>query len=155
MQIRKALDKDADKILALLAQVEHIHYLGRPDIFRLNGTKFTAEELRELMRDESRPIFVAEEDGEVVGYTFCIINEVKDSTMLLDAKTLHLEDVCVDESKRDLGVGGRLMEFAKSYAKEIGCVRIDLDVWEFNDGARRFYEKYGFTCQKRRMDLTL
>jgi len=32
---------------------------------------------------------------------------------------------------------------------------MDLDVWEFNEGARRFYERYGFATQKRRMDKWL
>lgn len=31
-----------------------------------------------------------------MGYAFCVLGEIKDSTMLLDAKTLHIEDVCVD-----------------------------------------------------------
>ena len=40
-------------------------------------------------------------------------------------------------------------------AKKNGCDRMDLDVWEFNDGARRFYERWGFATQKRRMDMWL
>ena len=75
--------------------------------------------------------------------------------MLNDAKTLHIEDVCVDENRRGENVGGELMEFVKDYAKKIGCARVDLDVWEFNEGARRFYEKHGFKVQKRRMDIVL
>ena len=155
MEIRRAVPADADKILELLSQVEQIHYLGRPDIFRPNGIKFTGDELTEQMSDDSRPIFVAVKDGEVVGYSFCIISEIKDSTMLNDAKTLHIEDVCVDENRRGENVGGELMEFVKDYAKKIGCARVDLDVWEFNEGACRFYEKHGFKVQKRRMDIVL
>ena len=47
MEIRRAVPADADKILELLSQVEQIHYLGRPDIFRPNGIKFTGDELTE------------------------------------------------------------------------------------------------------------
>ena len=155
MEIRRAVPADADKILELLSQVEQIHYLGRPDIFRPNGIKFTGDELTEQMSDDSRPIFVAVKDGEVVGYSFCIISEITVSTMLNDAKTLHIEDVCVDENRRGENVGGELMEFVKDFAKNIGCARVDLDVWEFNEGARRFYEKHGFKVQKRRMDIVL
>ncbi|MBQ8508942.1 MAG: GNAT family N-acetyltransferase [Clostridia bacterium] len=153
--IRRAIPADAERILAMLEQVEEIHHQGRPDIFRAHGIKFTPDELRAQIGDDTRPIFVAELDGRVVGYTFCILGEIKDSPMLNDAKTIHLEDVCVDESCRGHAVGGTLMAFVRDYAKSIGCTRMDLDVWEFNEGARRFYEKHGFSVQKRRMDMVL
>ena len=153
--IRQAGKNDIDAIQSLLMQVERIHYNGRPDIFREGGVKFTEDELKTLLEDESRPVFCAVVDGHVVGYVFCIIGRISDNPMLRDAKTLHLEDVCVDESCRGTGVGSELIEFVKSYAKENGFTRIDLDVWEFNDRAREFYIKHGFGVQKRRMDLVL
>ena len=153
--IRRAAPADAGKILELLSQVEAIHHMGRPDIFRDGGIKFTRDELIGLIGDDSRPIFVAELDGEPVGYTFCIINEVSGSTMLNDAKTLHIEDVCIDEGRRGENIGGALMDYVLDFARSIGCCRADLDVWEFNGRARAFYEKHGFSTQKRRMDISL
>ena len=153
--IRRATVDDAEGILALLGQVEAIHQKGRPDLFLEHGTKYTAAELFEIMTDAERPIFVAAVGERVVGYIFGIITETRDSTMLVDMKTIHLDDVCVDESCRGMGIGGLLMEYVIAWAKSVGCNRMDLDVWEFNDGARRFYEKYGFVTQKRRMDMWL
>ena len=87
--IRRAVAGDCEKILKLLSEVEAIHQKGRPDIFRVNGTKFTEDELVRMFADDATPIFVADVDGEVMGYAFCVLGEIKDSTMLLDAKTLH------------------------------------------------------------------
>ena len=151
--VRRAAIEDVERILDLLSQVEEVHRQGRPDLFREHGVKFTASELTEILFDDTRPVFVAVHDGRVVGYVFCILSEVKDSTMLLDMKNVHLEDVCIDEHCRGMGIGGILMEFVCEWAKENGFNHMDLDVWEFNDGARRFYEKYGFGTQKRRMDM--
>lgn len=151
--IRRAQNSDAEQILALLEQVEAIHQQGRPDLFREHGVKFTIPELYEIFADDARPVFVAEVDGKAAGYVFGIITETKNSTMLFDMKTIHLEDVCIDENFRGMGIGGALMEYVTAWAKENGCDRMDLDVWEFNDGARRFYERYGFQTQKRRMDM--
>ena len=153
--IRRAVPSDAEQILLLLEQVEAIHQKGRPDLFRVDGTKYTIPELHEIMADDERPIFVADIGGRVVGYIFGIISETKNSTMLVDMKTIHLDDVCIDERCRGMGIGGLLMEYVTGWAKSVGCTRMDLDVWEFNDGARRFYEKYGFITQKRRMDMWL
>lgn len=153
--VRRAIPEDAESILSLLSQVENIHHENRPDLFRPNGTKYTAMELFNIMADESRPIFVAVTDEGVVGYIFAIITETKGSTMLNDVKTIHLDDVCIDESCRGAGIGGALMKYVLSWAKSVGCDRVDLDVWEFNEDARRFYEKYGLTTQKRRMEMWL
>lgn len=155
LQIRQAVQSDIPALQSLLLQVEKIHCDGRPDIFKDGGVKFTNEQLAQLLCDPTRPIFCAVNDGQVVGYVFCIITEIKGDPMLRDAKTLHLEDVCVDESCRDGGVGSLLVEYVKTYAREHNITRIDLDVWEFNDSARKFYEKQGFGVQKRRMDLVL
>ena len=155
LQIRQAVQSDIPALQSLLLQVEKIHCDGRPDIFKDGGVKFTNEQLAQLLFDPTRPIFCAVNDGQVVGYVFCIITEIKGDPMLRDTKTLHLEDVCVDESCRDGGVGSCLMEYVKTYARENDFTRIDLDVWELNDRAREFYEKHGFGVQKRRMDLVL
>lgn len=153
--IRRAVGDDCKKILKLLSEVEAIHQKGRPDIFRVNGTKFTEDELVRMFADDATPIFVADVDGEVMGYAFCVLGEIKDSTMLLDAKTLHIEDVCVDENTRGTGIGGMILEYVLDFAKKTGIDRVDLDVWEFNNTARAFYEKHGFKVQKRRMDIVL
>ena len=155
LQIRQAVQSDIPAIQSLLLQVEKIHCDARPDIFKDGGVKFTNEQLAQLLCDPTRPIFCAVNYGQVVGYVFCIITEIKGDPMLRDAKTLHLEDVCVDESCRGGGVGSCLMEYVKTYARENDFTRIDLDVWEFNDSAREFYEKHGVGVQKRRMDLVL
>ena len=155
LQIRQAVQSDIPAIQSLLLQVEKIHCDGRPDIFKDGGVKFTNEQLAQLLCDPTRPIFCAVNDGQVVGYVFCIITEIKGDPMLRDAKTLHLEDVCVDESCRGRRCRQLSHEYVKTYARENDFTRIDLDVWEFNDRAREFYEKHGFGVQKRRMDLVL
>lgn len=153
--IRRAIPDDADRLLDLLCQVEAVHQKGRPDMFRVNGTKYTVPELLEIIADDSTPVFVAVHEGRVVGYIFGVVNEVRDSTMLFDMKTLHLEDVCIDEECRGMGVGSLLMEYVTDWARANRFDRMDLDVWEFNEGARRFYERYGFSTQKRRLDMWL
>ena len=49
--IRRALEKDAPKICDLLAQVNEVHYKGRPDIFKL-GLKYSVEEVKDILKKE-------------------------------------------------------------------------------------------------------
>ena len=57
--IRDAKEKDIPRILELLKQVLQIHADIRPDIFIPGTTKYTIDELRELLKNEEKPIYVA------------------------------------------------------------------------------------------------
>ena len=71
MIIRKAKEKDIPRILELLEQVLQIHADIRPDIFIPGTTKYTIDELRELLKHKEKPIYVAvDEDDVCVGYAF-------------------------------------------------------------------------------------
>ena len=59
MTIRKAEEKDIARIIELLGQVLQIHAEIRPDIFIPNTTKYTVEELTELLKNKEKPIYVA------------------------------------------------------------------------------------------------
>lgn len=155
MTIRRARREDAEKIKQLLAQVLTVHHDGRPDLFKENCTKYTDTELLEIIPDDARPIFVAESAGEVLGYAFCVIIREKNNNILTDIKTLYIDDLCVDESVRGQKIGGALFEYVREYAKEIDCYNLTLNVWECNEGARRFYEKCGMSVQKTGMEQIL
>ena len=72
MIIRKAEETDIPIILELLKQVLQIHADIRPDIFIPGTTKYTADELMELLKNDEKPIYVAvDEDNVCVGYAFC------------------------------------------------------------------------------------
>lgn len=42
------------------------------------------------------------------------------------------------------GIGAALMDWAFAIAREAGADEIQLSVWSGNDGAQRFYARYGF-----------
>lgn len=153
--IRPANTNDFGDILSLLSQVLSIHHNGRPDIFKANVRKYSEEELKLLLKDEKRPIFVYENATRVVGYAFCIIKETKNDNILCDTKTLYIDDLCVDEKSRGTGIGRALYEYVSNYARDIGCHSITLNVWECNQSAKHFYEKLGLSPQKTVMEKIL
>lgn len=153
--IRLANENDIEALGSLLSQVLEIHHSGRADLFKSNARKYTENELKELLKDKSRPIFVYENATRVLGYAFCVIKETKNDNILCDHKTLYIDDLCIDEGSRGEGVGKALYTHLLSYAKDIGCYNITLNVWECNKGARAFYEKMGLVPQKTVMEKIL
>ena len=70
-------------------------------------------------------------------------------------KFYHIEEFGVDENVRRKGVATALVTFMKKDALRRGYKKIELDMWEFNDGALSFYEKVGFITYRRNMDMDL
>lgn len=149
--IRKANKNDIGRIIELLHQVDMVHHEIRPDLFKPYTTKYNEQELEALLDNDSKPIFVYD-DGEVLGHAFCQITDVKSHKLLQDAKTLYIDDICVDEKARGKHVGKALYEFVRDYAKSIGCYNMTLNVWEGNAPALNFYKNMGMKVQKTGME---
>ena len=153
--VRNATEKDISKIGDLLSQVCLVHHNGRPDIFKI-GRKYSDDELKELLRDESRPILVCvDENDEVMGYCFCIFQQHIDNSVLTDIKTLYIDDLCVDETLRGRHIGKELYEAALELARVSGCYNLTLNVWSCNPSAMKFYEAQGLVPQKVAMEVIL
>ncbi|SDL28014.1 GNAT family N-acetyltransferase [Streptococcus equinus] len=151
MTIRRAKEADIPKLIDLLEQVLLVHHKVRPDLFQEKGVKYTESELAELIADDSRPIFVYEdESGTVLGHMFTVIEE--SHAPKVSHKTLFIDDLCVDEAARGQKIGEQLYRFALQYAKEIGCYNLTLNVWSANKSAVRFYERQGLAPQETRME---
>ncbi|WP_026515692.1 GNAT family N-acetyltransferase [Butyrivibrio sp. MC2021] len=155
MNFRRAQNKDIPRIHELLAQVDMVHHLGRPDIFKV-GNKYNDQQLEEIIADGKRPIFVATGDNdEVLGYAFCVYKQALNDNILTDIKTLYIDDLCVYEDLRGQHIGRQLYEYVKSFAKENGFYNLTLNVWSLNKGAQKFYESVGMVPQKIGMETIL
>ena len=102
--IRKARKEDIQRIIELLHQVNMVHHVLRPDLFKPYTTKYNEQELEAMFQDDNKPIFVFDDNG-VSGYAFCQVTEVKNNQLLEDIKTLYIDDICVDEKARGQHVG--------------------------------------------------
>ncbi len=154
--VRRAEEKDIPRLLELLVQVDMVHHNGRPDIFKGPTTKYNAEELKEILQEESTPVFVyVDENDRALGHAFCMHQQVLGSHVMTDVKTLYIDDICVDEAARGQHVGSRLYEHVIEYAKQYGCYNVTLNVWSCNPVAQAFYEKMGMSPQKIGMETIL
>lgn len=156
MNIRRADVKDINAINNLLEQVLMVHHNGRPDLFKANAKKYTEKELIEIIKDNTRPIFVYEdENGIIKGYAFCVHKQFMSDNILTDIRTLYIDDLCVDENVRGQHIGKSLYEYVINYAKENNYYNVTLNVWSCNESAMKFYENCGLKPQKVGMEIIL
>ncbi|MDO5403133.1 MAG: GNAT family N-acetyltransferase [Eubacteriales bacterium] len=156
MNIRRAQENDIEGLDKLLYQVLMVHHNGRPDLFKADVKKYTDDELREILHDDTRPVFVAADGTEgILGYAFCVFTQHINHNTFTDVKTLYIDDLCVDENVRGQHIGKKLYEYVLSYAKACGCYNVTLNVWSCNENAVKFYEKCGLVPQKIGMEKIL
>lgn len=156
MKIRKAEEGDIPQIMELLGQVLQIHADIRPDIFIPNTTKYTNAELIDMLKEETKPIYVAvDENDRCLGYAFCQLKKQPFSNNMVQFTSLFIDDLCVDKNTRGQHVGRTLFEYVKSEAKKMGCYEVTLNVWEGNTSAEKFYEKMGMKTKERQMEYIL
>ena len=155
IEVRLARPEDLDAVQALRRQVNDVHVQGRPDFFRPGFGEALQQHLYDFVDQPDAWLLVALADGQVAG--FASANRIhKPETPYRRAMDFyHVDEFCVDEAHRRQGVATALIDFIKRDAAAKGLDRVELDVWEFNQGAVRFYEAAGFKCYRRYMELML
>lgn len=156
MRIRLAEKRDIPKILELLIQVDMVHHIGRPDIFKGPATKYSAKELESIISNDKTPVFVCVNEEDVpLGHAFCIHKQNVNNSVMTDIKTLYIDDICVDSSSRGRHIGKKLYDYVISYAVKHGFYNVTLNVWTCNPTALKFYEAMGLKPQKIGMEKIL
>ena len=155
IQIRKIQKEDIEKIIPLLEQVSTLHINMRPDIFKEKTEANMEKEILDIINNEEKISFVAEENEKILGIIVLKIKKVIDHINLKNSKVLWIEELCVDENNRGKGIGKILINNAKEIAKDLKCERLELNCWEANKDAITFYEKQGMKSQRRVMEIKI
>lgn len=140
------------QVNAIRRQVHEVHAKGRPDIFQPEFCGALESHIDEIFGGEQTEIVVADREGQICGFAVLEIIDKPESPYTLARRFLRVSEFGVDEVCRRQGIGTRLFDFIKQYAAENGFDTIELDMWEFNEGAQQFYEAVGFRTYRRYME---
>ena len=112
------------------------------DIDRYLAKNFSEDQLARELSNPNSFFYVAEVNGNVVGYLK--LNTAHAQTEPQAADALEIERIYVLSSYHGHGVGQALYHHAMSVAEDRKASYVWLGVWEHNHRALRFYEKNGF-----------
>jgi GNAT superfamily N-acetyltransferase len=85
------------------------------------------------LQDDPGGLWVAEADGEIVGFTFSWVND----------NFWFLAELFIDPSRQGDGIGGALMARTVEYAQKVGASNRALITFTFNTVSQGLYIKYG------------
>jgi len=137
--IRAAEDSDRDLLLELAERLqEGVAPWRDPQEVRRAVIDWVGESLADLS-DADRAAFVAEREGEVVG--FVCASERSHFTGEVDT---YIGELVVARSAEGSGVGRALVGVAEDWGRARGRQRVVVDTGAANTPARRFYAALGY-----------
>ena len=153
MEIRFAKEDELERINVLRKQVNDVHVAGKPEVFKPGFCEELQNYIYAIWQDPEQDIVVADKDGELCG--FAILHHIykPENPFMYVRDFLDIDEFCVDVNHRREGIATALIDFIKKYAKEKGYHRLELNMWEFNEGALAFYEAAGFETFRRYMEM--
>ncbi|QIN79500.1 GNAT family N-acetyltransferase [Rubrobacter marinus] len=134
-------DAAAAAALWMRSAEEHTAY---DDVYATSpdAEKIMRRFLADLSSSAHSCLFVAESDGEVVGF---LSGEIREGSPAFSPKTwAAVEDIYVTQEHRSRGVGRSLLDACAGWARDKGADGVSLQVAAGNERARKFYDELGF-----------
>ena len=144
--VRPARPDDAAALVELAVAVgsEPEAWLLNTDSWRSVGEE--RRYIRALKRHPDAAVFVAEDDGTVVGRLSVARDPHRSSHHVADLGLM------VAAGHRRRGIGRALLEQAVVWARDVGVRKLELHVFPWNEPAIRLYEQFGYEREGFRRD---
>jgi ribosomal protein S18 acetylase RimI-like enzyme len=144
VMIRRATPVDADDIARLWEALVDYHYQLDPSLPQAapDGGYRYALRLIDRMEDSHTRVFVAEENGVIVGYVLAIILDLAPE-MFAQEYSGFLADIYVDEQYRQQGIGRQLVEAVQQWFAQCGVAYYEWYVASKNPAGLAFWRSVG------------
>ena len=93
-------------------------------------------------------ILLALDDGAAVGIAVCF----RGFSTFAARPLINIHDLAVLPTHRGQGIASKLLDAVEVRARELGCCKLTLEVFEHNHAARRVYASLGFEAPALQAD---
>lgn len=156
IDIRRASAADYNAICNLFDEIDAFHRDNLPQLFQKpNGPVREPDYYLEVISDENVGFFVAEIDGDLVGFVHVIVRDAPDIPVIVPRRYAVVDSIVVKSEHKHHGIGRMLINTMEGWAANNGASSIELNVYEFNEAAIAFYERLGYRTLSRRLSKEL
>ncbi len=153
MKIRAATILDVDALVSLNAHVHSIHVEALPLLFRNQPpVDEVAVAFRKMIEDPTAFWLLAEETT-ACGYLYAQFHERPENWFRAAFQVCNISHISVHPDARRKGVARQLVAAVVAEAERRDFTRIELDVWSFNQDARKVFRRLGFQVFNERMEF--
>jgi diamine N-acetyltransferase len=150
--VRRATVDDAALIASLNADVQAIHVAAMPAHFKpASAGAFSRSEIVDLLTDRQNLVFIADIEDQAAGYAYAQIIRRPETSLVYAYDMIYIHHISVRPACRRRGVGSAMIAALRAAGRDLDIGRLALDVWLFNDAARAFFRRHGFTPQHERV----
>lgn len=143
LTLRAAQSSDLEQLNEMMFDLHHYHHLASPEHFK------TAEEIEQeksiarYLDDPQCLVYVALKGQLIVGFVtghFCELV----STVSKPVQMGSIDELFVLPDYRNQAIAEKLFSKLEKTFDDYGVKQVFVEVWDFNDNAKHFYQKMGF-----------
>lgn len=138
MQLRKAEPQDFTGVLALYRQ------LNPEDPMAEDGRDQAVFD--EILSHPNFHLLVAQEAGQIAAT--CYLNLIPNLTRNVSPYAI-IENVVTEQTRRNQGLGKRIIAYALDYAWQAGCYKVMLQTGSRRESTHNFYRACGFASDDK------
>lgn len=149
MEIVELKQEHFEKVKDLLVDLQN--YVISIDKYNLNIiSNDYREKYFEFMQNDCKKnqgkVFIAIQENNILGMVTGFVQEYDERDRLDYScpKKGIVAELIVDKNNRANGVGSELLKHIEEYCKSIGCEFVQIDVFAYNENAKKFYYKNGY-----------
>jgi len=158
IDIRPYAKNDYESARKLFEELDERHRVAAPWMFESPRSEPRPPEyFDQLTASADAAIFVAVDrrTGSVAGLILLAVREPPPIPVFIRQRWGVIDNIVVAAEHRRRGIGRRLLRTGEAWLKQAGVGFLDLNVYEFNEGARAFYEAAGYLPVFTRMQKPL
>jgi len=155
LQIRPAGENDYEAVKALMRESQALHSHALPHIFADTARVLLPAWYRSYLGTDKRIILLAEWEESPAGFAMLEKKEAPGYPAFVPRTYTVLNEIGVARAYRRKGIGTSLVHACTGWSLAQGAGSLELTVWEFNEGARKFYESLGMHTLNRTLALKL
>lgn len=148
-RLRSATLEDYEAVNTIIREGQEEHAEALPDRFARLDHVVAMSWYRSFSDKTDKEIIVAELGSEVVGVAMLEMKQSPNYEALVPRRYAYLNELAVASSHQRQGIGKKLYHAAAQWARERDAASLELNVWEFNERALRFYASLGMLTLNR------
>jgi len=155
MTIKIIKTSDTELLATLNHDVQKIHHNIEPELFKPYSQENMKKLFDDALENEKASAYVAYFDDVVAGYMLLNIKYSEANYFKESYSALLIDQICVESNFKGKGIGKSLVDFAKTYAKELDISRIEMNYWTKNNNSGEFFRSQGFENYNERLVIKI